>query len=943
MAGTDTSRGMNFQYACALGFLIDVIQYTDWATVQFEGDQDIEDVVIYNAAGIVVLRAQIKQKTDPYQWEPHELRDILVGFSKTPDSEKTSYQFLYSGSEGKTFAQRIRPILIKVESEGWDALGADEILLLKGSFGDVATDFFSKIGSRFKLAKKESWKSIETQDLRKLRELLTKAKPSTIEDDAEETIYNSLFHEIARKTEEVSKYYRRLTRAEILHLVGISETALTNTGLQIQSYISWLREETRQKLFPISLSIQREDPTPNILTLLTNVKSESLVSSTNTNETIFEVIKNQETMVLVGEPGSGKTFTLWQLAISQCEELERKIGHFDKENLRIPVIIDLCGYDGTSIDEIIQSCFQASGQFLTRDAIKDLTEKGELLVLLDDFDMARSQAKSELLLRLKKWCKVNNKCKVVITTHSPQDGHNLGMPTYRLLPLTWDQAKNILVMIPGVNSKDALAILVSLSEESLHLQRSPMMLHMIAYVYLSFDHRVPRSRSPLYDDVIKGILSISEQKGFCEFDRSDKVQLLSLLARWMQNNETYVISPTTLGSLLQDWVSPQTHLAHLGSGDISRLRLEIGQSGLFQRRSDGNIEYCHPTFRAFLAATTITKDEFPELLKKETWRNSIILWASIQDVFSIDHLIESLVDDTVLLGQIIRERSEKREITERDEPTTISYFECLNYCICLLLRRYPILTKDLPWSSLSKNKLGLCVAKSAEKGYILFWQSLDKAISSVKFTSCTKLIEEARRATWGVPFHIFILPEDVVQKYYPLEVAYFWLIKSLYDLVTFVAWEGGLNPISFEKSGGSHPAIALITNRFLLYHEVADNLPFEIVEQLPFYAAKAFKLAIEVDENSQFPVVLYSIIPSLSPERAEIIQSVQSRAIQDPKLFRRDNGICYLKIGDTEEVVPSIEEVSLGQVMTESPSVPAQQWLIKDIKAIIPGFPPEPW
>lgn len=101
MSGTDTARGINFQYACALGIIVDFPEHSDWQTIQLEGDEDIEDVQVFDGDSCVVFRAQIKQKTDPEQWQPHEFRDVLLAFSATPDSDRTHYRFIYSGADGR--------------------------------------------------------------------------------------------------------------------------------------------------------------------------------------------------------------------------------------------------------------------------------------------------------------------------------------------------------------------------------------------------------------------------------------------------------------------------------------------------------------------------------------------------------------------------------------------------------------------------------------------------------------------------------------------------------------------------------------------------------------------------------------------------------------------------------------------------------------------------
>ena len=102
MSGRDTTRGINFQYSIAIGYILDFLDHQDWTHIQMEGDQDIEDIIIYGNDKIV-RRIQIKQKRYPYQWKPSELYAILDSFSECDDNESVYYHFVYSGAEGKQY------------------------------------------------------------------------------------------------------------------------------------------------------------------------------------------------------------------------------------------------------------------------------------------------------------------------------------------------------------------------------------------------------------------------------------------------------------------------------------------------------------------------------------------------------------------------------------------------------------------------------------------------------------------------------------------------------------------------------------------------------------------------------------------------------------------------------------------------------------------------
>ena len=169
MAGTDTSRGINFQYACSIGFLIDFIAHPDWASIKFEGDKDIEDIVVFNEKNEILIRAQVKQKIDPYRWEPYEFRDVILSFADLYDSGVTNFMFIYAGAEGKSITNQIKPILLKIQHEGWYALSLAEKDTLSNLLNEQGAEFISKVQNRFIAIRRESVESYRISRSEKIK------------------------------------------------------------------------------------------------------------------------------------------------------------------------------------------------------------------------------------------------------------------------------------------------------------------------------------------------------------------------------------------------------------------------------------------------------------------------------------------------------------------------------------------------------------------------------------------------------------------------------------------------------------------------------------------------------------------------------------------------------------------------------------------------------
>jgi len=470
---------------------------------------------------------------------------------------------------------------------------------------------------------------------------------------------------------------------------------------------------------------------------------------------------------------------------------------------------------------------------------------------------------------------------------------------------------------------------------------------MMAYVYLQSEHQVPKSRSPLYQEVIKGILARSEEKGLIEFDRSDKVSLLALLARWMQNNEIYVVSPARISCLIDRWVisgDDRFQFAHLRCCDQLRLRNELIQSGLLRTTLDGDVEFIHPTFRAYLAALTVSVDELTAIVGKSAWRTSLILWASLREICETDVLVNLLIEHPLLLGQVMRERAERRDGITLSKAELQKYFKRMNRFFHEFVRQFPIFLKNPPWKSLTEKRLKLVVAQSSATGYVLTWQSSENDIDTIRWTTCTELCQLVENTDSAFPLPLWLLPTEIIQKYHSLEVVYLWVVRSLFDLLVFAGWKGGLDVSDFGQQVDSHPAIALIANRFLLCQEFASGLPREIRDQLPFYCNKEYDLAIEVHEFLTPPIVRYAVVPGHEPGHVSIVQSILKEPDDASLLFRRDeDGYWHFQVDKIARKVSSVEQVIIGQLMTESPGSWAQRRLRAELQECLPGFPPGAW
>ncbi len=940
MAGIDTNRGVNFQYACAIGMLLEFIEHPEWAFIQMEGEVDIEDAVVHDSANHIVLRAQIKQKQDPQQWRPNELARVLSAFAECEDSGFTSYRFIYSGSEGEKIAHVLRPILAILEVEGSEALSQDDVRLLTDLLGQRECDFLLRVANRFKLQHRDSWEAVKTYDILELGKLLLSSDHSYLE-----AVYDRAFSMIASHAEKVSKYQRRLDRAQILKLFDFNRARNTVIDFDITHYLGSFGEELENRASSVVFDLHPESSWPAIFQFVTKTL---LVSDYGQGISLTQAVTRHKQVVLVGDYGSGKTTALQQLALGYCKGGRPVEGNSRNGNhgAPIPVMINLAGYEGESVIELIRHSLNRFGHVVTDREVLELGQAGKLLVLFDDYDAARQAYASELLLKIRKWCAITSASSMVLATHRPSDGYSLGLPTFRFQPLEQQQAEEILVHVLGIDKFVAHQILYGVSTDQRHLIENPLTLGMLAHVWHILGPVGSYSSGVLFRSVVDGFIALSETRGCVALERNEKLHLLSLLAEWMQNSETYHLALSVMRQMLDDWLDNERTAAtrHLRFIDHEVIYTELISAGLLRITNDQLIEFIHPTFRSYVAALTIKTDDLKHLCSRNSWTRSLLMWASLQDRSISDPLVDLLSSNLELLARLLRERTASRKPVPMNEEDEKQYFARLAEATLSLFGRFPSMLRDLPWSHIPSNTAQALVARSSSGSFVFAWTGSTGSTDLIRWTTHEEIYRHSCGTSFQIPPPIWLIPADVMQRYHPIELAYLWLMRALYDLVVFCGWEGGFDSIVTPdpQTNNVHPAVTALLNRYILFRQFAEQMPEEIRNKLPFYANGNFDLAVEISLGSQPPIARYAIAPSQQPERSAVVVSPLGDA-NEPVFKQSPSGGIYFQVGETRHQVdePIIE--TIGEVLQKSPGGVAQRWAKGELEKHLIGFPPQPW
>lgn len=659
----------------------------------------------------------------------------------------------------------------------WLAPGVDlppEAALLASSLGvEALGSILDRVAYGEDMTTEEIRKEVETVIERSISGLLTT-------DD----FYHAFAHLLDRirvLSQHSDEVLNTLRRIEGLLAAIPSDSGRAST-LDTDRYFEWIRTQAEKSQATVLLAA-REETRPGFLNSALKVADEMDLLRERKTISVSEVLWTLPQFALVGGTGSGKTSTLCQLASAVCSDRQR-----DTPPSVLPVYVDLAGYRGQSIPDLIHRSFRAASQAIGLELIDQLSSDGTLFVLFDDFDLAAARYSADLLRELRDWRRVYSRCRFVVATHRPQDGHRLGLPTFRLIPLNEQQIREILLDFE-LEDVDILAIQTGFPKEFRHLVETPLTLRMVAYAYLHSERKqVPKSRGLLFQTVIGSIIRLSEAKGLLQFDASDKIAVLGLLARWMQENETYALSPAAVSVLISQWVKEgASSVSHLKRSDLLALRSELIQSGVLKVTLNDNIQFVHASFRAYFAALTVTVDELSALLDEEQWKLSLLLWASIRNRDSTDRLVDLLSEKTAFLGSVLQERTQRRTSDQfvEIEVDHHQYVTRLRHYFLKLAQQFSIVAKNAVWEN--SETVRVVAASTTQNSLALLWVEEALSASEIDFVPSSRLMEIAERTADEEPFplRLWLIPKRIISAYHPLELAYLLLLRTLFDLLHF--------------------------------------------------------------------------------------------------------------------------------------------------------------
>lgn len=238
---------------------------------------------------------------------------------------------------------------------------------------------------------------------------------------------------------------------------------------------------------------------------------------------IQEVVKKHSHIILLGDPGSGKTVTVWKLAVDYAK---KALNHYEFQS-PIPVLLELGQYDG--------SIKFYDWLLLRGKRIPNFPERlkaGSLLFLLDGLNEMPKAKFSESIKELRNFIEENNSSKFVVTCRRHDYDESLGLQQVEIESLDKEHIKLFILNYFKDNDKTRKLFSILMSDIKLtELASNALNLKLIVSLYNSLGDKFPRNRSKLLHGFIGALYTREKSRKTSQtFSEKELLKVLGKLA-----------------------------------------------------------------------------------------------------------------------------------------------------------------------------------------------------------------------------------------------------------------------------------------------------------------------------------------------------------------------------------------------------------------------------
>jgi formylglycine-generating enzyme required for sulfatase activity len=433
-----------------------------------------------------------------------------------------------------------------------------------------------------------------------------------------------------------------------------------------------------------------------------HAQSRTVVTETVTIS-VEEALRTHDRLVVLGDPGSGKTTLTRYLALRYAQDLAQGDSHMveqlgERERNRLPILLPLrrCaiflrtrqGADESTEGHVLLLDFlyeflRNESLHLPRDFFAEILRDGRAVVLLDGLDEVADEDLRRRVARLvESFTRTYDQCRYVVTSRivgysgAARLGEAYVTTTVREFRMAdveqflrnWHRLIAIGQMGAGpaaeayaAQQTDHLLEAIRANERIRELAINPLLLTVIAMVHRD-RVKLPDRRAELYAEAVDVLLGKwDEARGVQElpilddkpFDTGDRRLMLQAVALYMHEERVRELAAADLRLLLTQLFFDITQEQRAAERAVERfLDVIQARTGLLVARGEGVYAFSHLTFQEYLAALEVAAqaDAIGYTLQytaDDWWREVILLQAGHLSTWSKDQttrLIRAIVD-----------------------------------------------------------------------------------------------------------------------------------------------------------------------------------------------------------------------------------------------------------------------------------------------------------
>ena len=363
----------------------------------------------------------------------------------------------------------------------------------------------------------------------------------------------------------------------------------------------------------------------------------------------LKAIADHRRLMVVGEPGSGKSVLLkylaWAYGLGQLNTLA------DRPTV---VLLDLYRLSDAGLNEVklmqaLVDTFDRNQFPNAQNLVGQGLASGTLMLLLDGLDEVNSEVRPRVVGVIRDLLKKHSQCQVVITCRTAvydDEFSDIVDRKLEVVEFTDQQMRRFLrAWEPEMQRarKSINQMMAALQERPLILKlaRNPLLLTLIAYLYTEPAFVLPRSRAEFYDKSTGILLEQREYKGDDDYkhnryEPNEKRRVLQHLALYTQDHSAELKDRRSLkAEVVREQVRQVLTSLDIPEKEAKDILDEIAErSGLFMK-IDGGDRYLFPhlTLQEYFAAAALN-DRESELVSRfvvdpAAWREVVKLWCSL--------------------------------------------------------------------------------------------------------------------------------------------------------------------------------------------------------------------------------------------------------------------------------------------------------------------------